>query len=165
MDSSGHRGRSRARVAVVGVTAASISICLVVLAVLSNGANERLEASASPTRTQTSRVVAPNVTGLPLIQAVAVLGTLGLRIDEENLRALVIDSDRGTVFGKEVWRGSRIDAGQAVDLVLSAGLHAYPHAIPKRGRLIVVGGSCDLMWPSNAQACAGGQLMVPLVSA
>jgi hypothetical protein len=162
MDSSGHRGRSRGRAAVVGVTAASISTCLVVLAVLSNGANERVEASASPTRTQTSQVVAPNVTGLPLSQAVAVLGTLGLRIDEENLRAIANDSVRGTVVAQDVWPGSRIDAGRAVDLVLSAGLH--PHAIPNRGRLVVVGGTCELMWPSNPHAC-GEQLMVPLVSA
>lgn len=116
--------------------------------------------SPSPTRTGATRVVSvrvPDVTRLSLGSAVGVLTSLGLRVNTQTLRARPDSYERGTVLSQGVPAGSRVEVGEIVPLVLSAGLH--PHPFGGR-RLVGVGGTCELI-PTVIE-CVGGPLLVPL---
>jgi beta-lactam-binding protein with PASTA domain len=99
----------------------------------------------------------PDVHGLQLGAAVAVLTSLGLQVEGQSLRARPDAYTRCTVLSQGVSAGSQVGVGETVPLVLSAG----PHLQTVGGlRLVFVGGTCELM--PTVTPCVGGLLFVPL---
>jgi hypothetical protein len=114
----------------------------------------------SPAPVQAASVRVPDVTGLTLGPAVDVLTSLGLRVDEQALRARPDPQTQGAILSQGVPVGSQVDVGETVPLVLSAGPH--PHLVVVGGqRRVFVGGTCELM--PTVRLCVGGPLFVALV--
>jgi len=104
-------------------------------------------------------VLVPDLSGATLREAVRVLTALGLEVGE--LQARRDPSAEEVVLSQGSSPGSRLDPGQAVPLVLSAGPHPVLVVIGG-GRRAGVGGTCDLVVNPHP-LCIGGPLFVPFL--
>ena len=154
--------RARSGTSAFAAVVASVAALIVVSILAITGPGGGSPRVAQPAGNPPARtIVAPNVTGLPLSQAIAKLRGAGLEVDGQNLRALANNSVRGTVVAQNVTPGASVPAGEVVGIVLSAGRH--PHPVTRH--LVLVGSTCEVIWPPPSGGCVGGPLLVPLVSA